>query len=214
MAERALENGREAVVPDLSAALAPDGPHWERQAALAIEAVETGDDAPAVRLVAHSASGPLLPVIADRLTERGVTVEGSVFVDATLPHPGRSRLGVLPQRLAQQIESMAVDGRIPPWPSWWSHWVIERLLPDAALRERFIASCPELPVDLFTEEMPESEEKALGTCRYVRLSETYDDEAAEAVRAGWEVRRHNGNHLSILTEPSLVLDLMGANAES
>jgi len=197
-------SGEEAVIPDLTPTLAAEGCHAVLQAELVAGPVKGG----AVVLVAHSAAGPLLPLIAQRLNWQGVTVTASVFVDAGLPHPGRSAMDVLPTPAVEQLRLMAVDGWLPPWTSWWSPEQLQAMLPDAQLRKLMIESSPRVPVSLLMEALPAVEEDNLGTCSYIRLSAPYESLAQKAEQAGWRVGRIDANHLAILTSPGEVFEAM------
>ena len=118
--------GEEAVTPDLRPTLAAEGCHAVLQAELVAGTVKGG----AVVLVAHSAAGPLLPLMAQRLNWQGVTVTASVFVDAGLPHPGRTAMDVLPPPAVEQLRLLTVDRWLPPWTSWWSPEQLQAMLPD------------------------------------------------------------------------------------
>ncbi len=203
-AARLRERGHEAVIPDLSPALSDGGAHVSRQAELAGAAVGHGP----VYLVAHSAAGPLLPLIAHQLGMRDIAVLASVFVDAALPHPGQSALDVLPAAAVQQLHDMTVEGWLPPWTSWWSREQLEAMLPDEQLRNVLIETCPRLPASLFTEVLPGIGEHELGPCSYIRLSSGYEPFAAQAAEAGWPVRRLQGHHLAILATLAAVADIL------
>ena len=142
--------GEEAIVPDLTPALAGDGDHAARQADLVTVAVKRGS----IVLVAHSGAGPLLPLIAYRLAQQNVAVTSSVFVDAGLPHPGQSALDVLPPPAAEQLREMTVKGWLPPWTSWWPAEQLRAMLPDEQLRSMLVESCPQLPTSLLPKFSP------------------------------------------------------------
>lgn len=199
--------GHDVVVPDLTPALASDQTdHASRQADLVVASVESGP----VVLVGHSGAGPLLPVIADRLVQQRISVTASVFVDAGLPHPGRSRLDVSPAALVEQLRQMTVDGWLPPWASWWPPEILLALLPERHQRDRLVQSSPRLPVTLFDETLPAANEGHLGVCCYLRLSSAYDDFATRAERAGWPIRRIDAHHLAILTAPQQIAETLQA----
>ncbi|MBT2520022.1 hypothetical protein [Arthrobacter sp. ISL-28] len=204
VAARLRKRGHEAVIPDLSPALSDGGSHVSRQAELAAAAVGHGP----VYLVAHSAAGPLLPLIAHQLGMQDIAVLASVFVDAALPHPGQSALDVLPAAAVQHLHDMTVEGWLPPWTSWWSPEQLGAMLPDEQLRNALIEACPPLPESLFTEVLPNVGEHELGTCCYIRLSSNYEPFAAAAGKAGWPVRHLTGHHLAILTTPGAVADVL------
>lgn len=202
VAEVLRAGGQSVLIADLSDALAAGGDYTHAQADLVADAV----DAERIRLVAHSGAGPVLPAIAERLAAGGVTVSDSVFVDAGLPHPGRSRLAVLPEPAAAQLRELTTDGWLPAWPSWWSPDQLEAMVPDSALRRELVAHCPRLPAGLFSQAMPEADERGLGRRRFCRLSAGYDAAADQAQRAGWRVSRLIGHHLSAMSEPVLLAD--------
>jgi len=194
--------GQFVFTADMSSALAKGHGYADAQADLVASAV----DCDMVRLVAHSGAGPILPAIAERLRGRGVTVSDSVFVDAGLPHPGRSRFSVLPKPAVAHLLSMIVDGWLPPWPSWWSPEDFREMVSDAGLRRQLIAACPHHPVGLFSEPMPAGDQTAIGRRRFCRLSSTYDAAADQAARDGWEVTRMAAQHLAPITDPEPVAD--------
>ncbi|MDA1360449.1 hypothetical protein O1R50_12495 [Glycomyces luteolus] len=62
-----------------------------------------------------------------------------------------------------------------------------------------------MPLDYFAEVAPDP--RPLPTWgAYLQLSDTYDAEAAAAAQRGWPVRRFDGDHLTILTDPRPVVD--------
>lgn len=191
---------RHVVVPSL-AAVADGGPPYYRKFA---EAAAHGLVGPVV-LVGHSGAGPLLPAIAAVL---GDDARGAVFVDALLPHPGSSWFDAAPAQLREQLAGLVRAGRLPPWNEWFPAEVFDQLVPDAGLRERFIAELPRLPVAYFEEPAPVVRGWPAVRCAYVRLSEAYDRSAADAERRGWWVHREDADHLAILTRPDRIADVI------
>lgn len=194
------EREQVVITTDTSRALAMKRGYADAQAGLVASAV----DSDMVRLVAHSGAGPILPAIAEKLRSGGVTVSDSIFVDAALPHPGRSRFAVLPGPALAHLLTMLIDGWLPPWPFWWSPEDLREMVPDAGLRHRLVAACPRLPVGLFSEPMPAGDRTAMGRPRFCRLSSTYDAAADQAARDGWEVTRLEAHHLAPMTDPQSV----------
>jgi len=108
--------GREAWIPDLTRSVS-DGPPY---LAVQVESiVEVVDGRPTI-LVGRSGAGPLLAAMGQSLG----CVEGYVFVDAGLPHPGLSWFDSAPPELAelrdapgarwrQQVPSTIVRGDSP-----------------------------------------------------------------------------------------------------
>ena len=181
---------------------------WERVAAVLRErgrqvAVHgTGEtvDGPVV-LVGHSGAGAHLPALATSLPN----VERAVYVDALLPHPGRSWAQTVPDELVERLESRAVDGRLPPWSQWWGEERLRSLLPDDALRARFVRECPAVPVTKIHEVMPDVPEPP---SVFIQLSAAYEPETAAARERGWPVVVLDLQHLALLTDPELIADAL------
>ncbi len=153
---------------------------------------------PAV-LVVHSGAGALAPALAAVLRR---PLQGVVFCDAILPHPGRSWFDTAPPELRVQLRAGAEDGRLPPWHRWWPPGALERLVAEASLRDALVAELEPLPVEYFEEPAPQLE---LGPpAAYLRLSGAYEDEAVLSGRLGWAVVRLPLNHLAIVTQPESV----------
>jgi hypothetical protein len=121
-----------------------------------------------------------------------------VFVDAGLPHGGVRRIDALPEAVAGQLRSLRrEDGTLPPWRAWFPGVDLPVELP--AEEER------PLPWSLLTEELPVEPGWPDAPCGYVLLSDAYDGELAAAREAGWPVAEVPGHHLSLLTEPDMVM---------
>lgn len=196
---------RRVVVPSL-AAVADGGPPYYRKFAEAAAhgLVAEGNSGPVV-LAGHSGAGALLPAIAAVV---GDDARGAVFVDALLPHPGSSWFDTAPAQLREQLAGLVRAGRLPPWNEWFPAEVFDQLVPDAGLRERFIAELPRLPVAYFEEPAPDMSGWPAVRCAYARLSEAYDRSAADAERRGWWVHREDAGHLAMLTQPERIADMI------
>ena len=189
---------REVIIPDLTTTLAGGPPFCSRQVAEIAAAV--GERATV--LVAHSGAGPLMAAIAGAVENP----RGYVFIDAGLPTPGMSWLQSAPPELAAQLRAMAADGWLPPWPQWWPPETFEQQLPDAELRARFAAACPELPLGMFEEVLPPAPSWPDRPCAYLRLSDAYRDPAGRARALGWPTVELASHHLAVLTDPELVVE--------
>jgi hypothetical protein len=150
-------------------------------------------------LVAHSGAGPLAPALIEALSVR---VAGVVFVDALLPHPGRSWFDTAPAQMRDQLRAGAQMGQLPPWDDWWPPGALERLVPDEAARTALIGELEPLPLAFFEERAPAIELQA--PAAYLQLSASYADEARLAGRQGWPVVRLPLNHLALVTQPRAV----------
>lgn len=193
--------GHQVAVPDLTATLSQGPPYATRQVDSVARSVGQEDTV----LVGHSGAGPLLAPAGDAC---GGAVRGCVYVDAGLPTPGRSWLQSAPPELASQVQGMAQDGWLPPWSLWWGSDALVELLPDDETRERFAADCPPLPMAMFEEALPPSPGWAGRPSAYLRLSDAYREPADQAKRLGWPVTCLHGHHLSVLTQPDLVVEAL------
>jgi hypothetical protein len=196
------ELGHDVVVPTIAV---DGGPPYYPSFARSVTARLSGP----VVLVAHSNAGLLLPSIA-----AGSAVRGAVFVDALLPRPGRTWFDTAPAELREHLRGLARDGMLPPWHEWFAWQDVAELVPDPDLLARFVAEIPALPLGYFTEPAPPVDGWADVPCAYVRLSEGYDEFAAEAETEGWWVRRVDADHLAPLTRPSVVVEPLVAAIEA
>jgi len=177
----------------------------QRARRVAVHGVDPDPDSPVV-LVAHSGGGPHLPGLADRAD----AVVGMVFVDALLPHPGRSWAQTVPAPFATKIRAEAVDGKLRPWPQWWGETRIRELIADPALRDEFVRSCPSVPVAVIDEVMADVAEPP-GV--FVQLSDAYAPETTAARTRGWPVIVVDAHHLALLTDPGVVADAVEHGAQ-
>jgi len=153
-------------------------------------------------LVGHSAAGGLLPSVAAVLGDKAGV---AVFVDAILPHPGRSWLDTAPPDLRAFLADAVRDDRAPPWHAWLPSGALERLLPDERQRRAFTGDIEPMPAGYLTEAAPQQTPNwPPGPCAYLQLSGAYADEAAEATARGWQIERLALHHLAMLSEPDKV----------
>ena len=151
-------------------------------------------------LVAHSGAGALVPAIAAAWRE----ATAAIFVDALLPHGGKSWLQTLPAKIADQLRRGACHGRAPPWPRWFPPAVMEKLIPDATQRDDLVRTAPRVPMVYLEEIAPSPAWLPPSRCAYLRLSEAYADEMVAAARLGWRTASIDADHLAIMTRPELV----------
>ena len=156
-------------------------------------------------LVAHSAAGALAPAIVAAAEGR---VTGVAFVDALLPHPGRSWLDTAPQTLRTAISAAATNDHVPPWAELLPPTLLERLLPDASMRSAVTSQCLPVPLRWLREPAPLLDDPPGLTHCYIQLSSGYDAEAAAATRRGWRTSRLDGDHLWPLTQPREVAEAL------
>jgi hypothetical protein len=191
--------GWRTFVPDFAGVIDGGPPYYERLAQHAVSGLPAAER---VILVGHSFAGALLPTIAAASL---TPVAAEVFVDALLPTPGKSWFQTAAPEFAAQLRSLAVDGTLPPWQDWFAADAVAAILPDAALRERFMAEIRGLPLAFFEEPMPHSEDPTPSRA-YLLLSQPYAPLADEVERLGWPTIRESTDHLAMLTRPELVAD--------
>ncbi|HUD39627.1 MAG TPA: alpha/beta hydrolase [Streptosporangiaceae bacterium] len=196
--------GYQVGVPDLRPTVGAGPPYYSRQVEVIVAGLPSSGP---VVLVGHSGAGALLGQVPGQAGRAGRPVAGCVFVDAGLPIPGRSLMSAMPPELAAGLRAMAnLDGWLPPWPKWWEADELGGLLPDQALRERFEAECPPLPLALFDEVHPLAPDWDAIPGAYLLLSEGYEDSAADARTRGWPVLERLSDHLAPVTDPVAVAD--------
>jgi len=204
VASELRREGWTAVVPDLRTALAGDPPYYPSLFEAARRAA-VGSASPVV-VVGHSAAGPLLPGVIAALDTPVSTV---VFVDARLPHPGLSWLETLPAERAEALRAQAQEGFLPRWDTWFPPEAVAGLLPDSAVRQAFQAELPEVPWGLLTETLPPLPPSWNGMDHvYVQLSDAYRAESDHAAGDRYRVIRHDGDHLSPMTRPAKLSELL------
>jgi hypothetical protein len=135
-----------------------------------------------------------------------------IFVDALLPHPGKTWFDTLPKSFSDALVATVSRGRLLPWTRWFSDAVMSALLPDPALRLRFEADAPQLPVAYALECAPFWAAPD-APAAYLRPT-AYESDAKEAERRGWKIHREELTHLAMLTHPMPVSHLIDALASA
>lgn len=199
-ANRLRAMGYDVEVPDLRGSLreGPCVPSFIAATGAAIDHTPTGRT-PSGRavVVGHSRAGPFLPAAANGCP----AVAGLLYVDAALPHPGRSWADQAPPGRIATMRQKVVAGRLPRWSEWWDDpGVIERLVPDPTLRSRLVDEMPCVPGSLLDERLPNLDWR--GMAGYIQLSSAYAAFADAAQGAGWPVERRALDHLAILSAPA------------
>lgn len=197
VADQLSKQGWPTAVADLTGALAGPPPYQPRLAQTVAETAATLDYP--VVLVGHSGAGPLLPGLAAALPR---PARALVYVDAGLPHPGRSWFQTAPEALAGHLRGLATDGRLPPWHEWFPPGTLAELLPEPRLREEFAQELSSRPLAYFHEPMPDVAWS--GLYGYLLLSEAYREQAQQAAAEGAPVVEAISHHLAPLTSPAAV----------
>ena len=199
VAAHLVAEGHAVVVPSLVDATRLGPPFATAHVGAVVDAVvAAGVRGPSV-VVGHSGAGPLLPAVAAALPGG---VAASVFVDAGLPTPGRSRLDDLhPSFRGRLRELVDARGVLPPWHEWWEPGTLEALVPDPGVRARVVGELGPVPYGLFEEPLPVVPGWPGAPCAYLRLSDAYVGEEAAAVGHGWPASSLPGGHLELVTSP-------------
>ena len=199
VAEALRSSGHDVSVPDLREAAITGAPYAVVRAALRLTM-----GVPTV-LVGHSGAGFFLPSIAAGFDS---PVRRLVFVDAGVPAcEGEATTSV---EFLEQLRSLAPDGTLPKWSTWWGESVMANLVPDGARRAEIEAEMPEVPLAFFETPMPLPVGWCEGPGAFVLLSEPYRRVADTARSVGWPVVEDLGNHLDIVNHPeSLARHLIG-----
>lgn len=113
--------GYDCTVIDVAPLLAGADPY--RRAARTIAASLQ----PRTMIAVHSGAGSLLAAV---LAVAADQPSGVIFVDALLPHPGRSWLDTAPAALRERVQDGARAGAAPSWPALLPGGLLERLVPD------------------------------------------------------------------------------------
>ena len=189
--------GHEAIVPDLmAAAMTGDPGVFVRAAAEACDAEEE------VVIVGHSASGTLLPLVA----ELTANVRRMVFVDATVPPcEGSTTVG---GDFLGALRGLATNGVLPAWSHWWGEEVLPTLVPDDARREVIERELPALPLAFFEAPVVLPAGWCDGEGGFLLLSEFYRSNATRAATLRWPVIEHPGAHLDTANNEHVIARLL------
>ena len=156
-------------------------------------------------LVGHSGGGLLLPVIADAVAP---PVSGLIFVDSGVP-ASTGETPTAPPALLDHLRTLAVDGMLPPWSTWWGEDAMRDLVPEEALRTALVREMPSLPLAYFEQRLPSPAGWERRPCAYLLLSDAYREASAEAMERGWRVEEITGaQHLHLAVAPEAVTDAL------
>lgn len=192
-------DGFRVCLPDLTVVADAPPPRWAALVDVAVDAAATLTDDIAV--VGHSGAGAFLPAIGGRLVGRTSSL---LFVDAVLPP--RSGVHETPPRLRALLDEQTVEGRLRRWLDWWPEDVVGELVPDVKERATLLNDMPSLPRSFYDEPVPVPDDWSDMACAYLKLSDAYGDEFAEAGRRGWKCAEVTADHLAIRTQPGLVAE--------
>ena len=207
-AEEMRRRGLDVLVPTLRDSPDSKAPFWKGHAESVSQALADVPPETYVTLVAHSGAGPLLPVIRQSIVN---PVHAYVFVDAGIPRPGASRLGMMKSEdsaWAVEFEQYLSQGGYFPN---WSFEDLQEVIPDEVLRRQMVAELHPRGLSFFTEPIPVFEGWPDAPCVYIQFSSPYNQPAAQARKAGWITRHREAGHFHMLVDPgAVVTDMIDA----
>lgn len=199
----------EVVVPALINERSADNtPFWKLHAAAVKAAVAPLPRDRSVILAGHSGAGPLIPAVREGLDR---VVSGYLFVDADLPKNGRSRLDLFESReAANEFRNSAQDGYLPTW----TDADLTEVIPDEAVRRRFVAELRPTPLEVYEEPLPVFAGWPDAPCGYLWFSPPYTQAVQQARLRGWPVRELQAGHFHMLVDPAAVADALMSLVEA
>lgn len=199
VAALAARQGVEVSIPSLPPLAGLAQPYAAISAAVAAQVTSGG---PGAALVVHSGAGGLA---ANVVNAAGATFSQVVFVDAILPHPGRTWFSTTATAFGENVRAKAVDGAVPAWDQWFPPGALSGLVGDHAQRKAFVRELKPTPVAFLDEPAPELDIPEHVGWAYLRLSKAYEAEAKEARRSGRLTLRRDLNHLAPMTHAAEVV---------
>jgi hypothetical protein len=195
----------DVLVPELKDSPDSRDPFWKQHADSVAQAFANVSSKTKVTLVAHSGAGPLLPVIRQSIPN---PIQAYIFVDAGLPRDGYTRLDLMnsedPEWAARFAEHLEKGGRFPDW----SNEDLQEVIPDPILRRQMVTEIRPRGVSFFTEPIPVFAGWPDAHCGYIRLSEAYNQPAAQARKAGWPTYELTAGHFHMLVDADTVTNLI------
>lgn len=202
VAAEALERGHQVslpAIPDLNLIPQPYYPVIGRGVARQIE----GQGKAA--LVVHSSAGGLAPSVVAASEGR---IDQVVFVDAILPHPGRSWFDTTGDAFAAALRATVQDGLAPRWDQWFPPGMVADLIDDPNARAVFEDELKPTPVAFLDEAAPDLDLAGDVAWSYLRLSAAYEAEAARARSLGRLTLREDLHHLAMFTHSFEVMNAL------
>ena len=187
-------DGFDVLVPVLTDNGETPPPYWQQHAVSMQQALVPISPERSLVLVGHSGAGSLLPVLA-QVARRPVT--GYLFVDAVLPHPGKTQLEEMPEELRQLL---AEGSRFPNW----QDEDLREVLPDGRARKLLLAEVQPRPLAFFEEVLPEVSGWSDAPGGYLLFTQGYHPYLEQAQRAGWPSRVLSAGHFHMLVDPVAV----------
>jgi hypothetical protein len=203
--EALIGQGLKAVIPTLLDDPRSTLPYWQQHADSVARDLAQISNSETIVLVAHSGAGPLLPAIRHRLNHPICTY---VFVDSGIPRDGLSRVDLIrledPQWGEQFHEALLHGKQFPTW----NAVDLQEIIPDDESRRKMVAEIHPRSLSFFTEPIPVYDGWPDAHCIYIKYSEAYNWDAAQAKQEGWQVHELNAGHFHMVVDPLAVADLI------
>lgn len=185
------ERGIWAAAPRLPAWDAVEAPYYPALAASVAEQIALMHP---VVLVVHSGAGSLAASI---VAAAGGGVSQVIFVDAILPHPGRTWFETASPVLGDSLRAKVTGGVVPAWDQWFPPGALAAMLPQGEARETFARELTPTPLAYLEDTAPHLD-LPVGWA-YLRLSKAYEDETRVAREQGIPALRLDRHHLAMMT---------------
>jgi len=205
VAQQMRQCGLNVVVPALVDKSNSKQPYWKKHAESVFQALAHLPKSRSVILVGHSGAGPLLPAISQSIAN---PVNAYVFVDASIPWDGASRLDLMKTEDPEWAEAFEKDletgGRYPTW----DFDDLSEIIPDEGLRRQMIPEIRPRGLSFFTEPIPVFRGWPEAPCVYIRFSKPYQKVAIKAQEEGWPIYELEAGHFHMLVDEVAVTDIM------
>jgi len=201
VAKQLQADGFNVLVPVLTDSGETSPPYWQQHAVSVQQALVSIPQERPLVLVGHSGAGSLLPVLAQAARH---PVTAYLFVDADLPHPGKTQLEEMEASVpafAQELRRLLAAGsRFPNW----KDEDLREVLPDGRARQQLLAEVQPRPLNFFEEVLPDVSGWSDAKGGYLLFTQGYRPSLEQAQRAGWPSRTIPAGHFHMLVDPVAV----------
>ena len=201
VAQQLQTDDYDVLIPALTDSGETPPPYWQQYATSMQQSLASIPPERPLVLVGHSGAGPQLPVLAQAT---GHPVAACIFVDAGLPHPGKSQLEEMEANapeFAQALRQLLASGE--RFPNWKNEDLLDEL-PDEHDRQQMLAEMQPRSLDYFEEVLPDVPGLPEASCGYLLFSEGYHPYLKQAQRAGWLNKTIPAGHFHMLVDPASV----------
>jgi len=155
-----------------------------------------------VVVVGHSAACPRLPLVVDRLLDKGEDVDAMICVDGRFPD-GRAFTVAEPRYAALLDGLLRPDDYLPPWPRWWGSLVSGLVVDEMARRLVFDEAAP-VPRTWFDQGCPVPDLPSSVRRGFLAFGSAYELARDRAKAQGWFTLTLTGDHLHQVVAPEPV----------